>query len=489
MDIGDLERCREGNRLEAKAAQGGLPGDVWPSVSAFSNTDGGTIVLGVKEDTKTHELFVLGLRDARKMLDDFVNAANSRDKLSYPIFSDGDLSIQTIRGRDVVVIEVPRAERRLRPVYEGHDPFKGTYRRKFTGDYRCTRGEVAAMLRDSTDDPLDMLPAEHSGLDDLDWDTIRAYRSLYDGSHATGSIRKMSDTDFLRHIGAAVMNRDGCARPSRAGLLMFGQEWQIVRDFPGYFLDYRRQVGDNRRWEDRFTSQELEWSGNLFDFYERSYGKLVQALNVPFRLDGDRRVDETSAHEAVREAIVNALSNADYDSSRGVVFRWTAEGLEFTNPGCFRVGIEQAYVGGTSDARNKTILKMFSLIQVGERAGSGVPNMVDQWMSCGHSRPRLTEELDPEVSTVFLPFGSLTADGQAGESAVSVGSKARVTPAARREAIVDYLAAHGESRSADIAQSIGLGPSRTNDLLRELTEGGVVEAMGGYRNRRYRLAD
>lgn len=61
---------------------------------------------------------------------------------------------------------------------------------------------------------------------------------------------------------------------------------------------------------------------------------------MPFRLEGDRRVDETPAHEAVREAIVNALSNADHDSSRGVVFRWTAEGLEFTNPGCFRVGVE-----------------------------------------------------------------------------------------------------------------------------------------------------
>lgn len=64
---------------------------------------------------------------------------------------------------------------------------------------------------------------------------------------------------------------------------------------------------------------------------------------------------------------------------------------------------------------------MFSLIRVGEKAGSGMPNMVDRWMPCGHSRPRLTEELDSEVSTVFLPFGSLTADGRAGESAVRGG--------------------------------------------------------------------
>ena len=167
MDLSSLEQWRENSRLEVKAAQGGLPGDVWSSVSAFANTNGGIIVLGVKENTKTHELFVVGLKDAQKMLDDFTNAANSADKLSHPIFSDEHLSIETIRGREIIVIEVPRADRRVRPIYEGHDPFKGTYRRKFTGDYRCTRDEVVAMLRDSSDDSLDMLPSEHAALEDF----------------------------------------------------------------------------------------------------------------------------------------------------------------------------------------------------------------------------------------------------------------------------------------------------------------------------------
>ena len=442
----------------------------------------------MKENTKTHELFVLGLRDARKMLDDFVNAANSTDKLSYPIFSDEHLSIQTIRGREVVAIEVPRVERKLRPVYEGHDPYKGTYRRKFTGDYHCTHEEVAAMLRDSSEGSLDMEPVEHSGLDDLDRDTIRSYRALYDESHKTGKVRKLPDDEFLRHIGSAIKCKDGIIRPTRAGLLMFGQEWCIVCDFPNYFLDYRKQLGDNRRWEDRFTSQDGEWSGNLFSFYERAYDKLRQALEVPFRLEGIYRVDETPAHEALREAIVNALTNADYRSSRGVVFRWTSGGIELVNPGCFRVGVKQAYAGGTSDARNKTVLKMFSLIKVGERAGSGVPNMVDQWMSCGYGRPELSEEVDPEVSTTWLPLSKLTADEPGAESAVNVGSKARATTADRSDSIVAYLSTHGESRSADIAEDIGLGTSRTNDLLRGLVEGGIVEAVGGYRNRRYKLA-
>lgn len=50
--------------------------------------------------------------------------------------------------------------------------------------------------------------------------------------------------------------------------------------------------------EDRFTSHEFEWSGNLFDFYERAYGKMRQLLDVPFKPDGIYRVGETPAHEA-----------------------------------------------------------------------------------------------------------------------------------------------------------------------------------------------
>ena len=132
--------------------------------------------------------------------------------------------------------------------------------------------------------------------------------------------------------------------------------------------------------------------------------------------------------------------------------------------------------------------KMFSLVKVGERAGSGVPNMFDQWVLCGYARPELSEEVDPEVSTTWLPLSKPTADGSEVKSAVSIGSKARATNADGRDSIFAYLSNHGELRLADIAESIGLGTSRTNGLLRGLVEGGIVETLGGYRNRRYKLS-
>ncbi|WP_165173237.1 hypothetical protein [Adlercreutzia sp. ZJ242] len=50
------------------------------------------------------------------------------------------------------------------------------------------------------------------------------------------------------------------------------------------------------------------------------------------------------------------------------------------------------------------MMKMFSLVYVGECAGSGMPNMVQNWLDAGHKSPVLSEQVNPERSTIFLPL-------------------------------------------------------------------------------------
>lgn len=181
-------------------------------------------------------------------------------------------------------------------------------------------------------------------------------------------------------------------------------------EFPHYFLDYRQETSPETRWQDRVTSQADEWPGNVFGFYRRAYDKMRQALKVPFKLDENSlRVDEASAHEAPREAIANCLTNADYNERRGVVLLWQEDGLKLSNPGGFRVSVEDAYAGGISDPRNETMMKMFALVRVGEGAGSGIPNKVKNWTDAGYGKPVLSEQVNPERSTIFLPLSGETA--------------------------------------------------------------------------------
>ena len=52
LDFANLEIYRENNRIEAKKAQGGLPHSIWETYSAFANSFGGILLLGVVEDAR-----------------------------------------------------------------------------------------------------------------------------------------------------------------------------------------------------------------------------------------------------------------------------------------------------------------------------------------------------------------------------------------------------------------------------------------------------
>lgn len=263
MNLGELSKFRESNRLEAKDARGGVPKSVWESISAFANTDGGVVLLGVAE-RQDKSLEVVGLPDASRMLENFWNTAHNPGKLSPCVLSCDDARVEEADGKEIIVIEVPRARRQLRPVHINGNPKTGTYRRDHAGDYRCDVDEVAAMYRDAADEPLDTAVLDDVDMDALCGETVRTYRRSYDLYHGRSVWSKLDNGDFLRRIGAVGKGCDGELHPTKAGLLMFGEEWRIQPEFPHYFLDYRQETNSEARWQDRVTSQTAgEWSGNV----------------------------------------------------------------------------------------------------------------------------------------------------------------------------------------------------------------------------------
>jgi ATP-dependent DNA helicase RecG len=89
---------------------------------------------------------------------------------------------------------------------------------------------------------------------------------------------------------------------------------------PNYFVEFRDYRGrkPQERWGDRLFP-DGSWEANLLQFYQRSWPKIIADLKVPFTLRGVQRTDETSAHEALREAFVNAIIHADYKVGGGIV--------------------------------------------------------------------------------------------------------------------------------------------------------------------------
>ena len=130
----ELVTKSENAAIEFKRAKGGVPADFWPSYSAFANTDGGTVILGVREQDGKRE--IEGLLDAEKTVADIWNAVNNAEKISANVLFNESVYPVEVDGKQLVVVEVPHAERTVRPVCVGTDVFKGSYRRNCEGDCR-----------------------------------------------------------------------------------------------------------------------------------------------------------------------------------------------------------------------------------------------------------------------------------------------------------------------------------------------------------------
>ncbi len=175
LDLNNLERYRENNRIEAKKAMGGLPKSIWETYSAFANTLGGMILLGV-EEYQDKSLHVLDLPDPEQLVEEFWELVNDPRRASVNLLSEQNVKIETVDGKRMIVITVPRAQRMDRPVYVDGNPLTGTYVRNGEGDCRCTREEVRSMLRDADVQTRDMKVLENMGLHVLDEDSLHRYR-------------------------------------------------------------------------------------------------------------------------------------------------------------------------------------------------------------------------------------------------------------------------------------------------------------------------
>ena len=406
FDITKFNLYKEDNRREVKKANGGLPSSLWETYSAFANCYGGVIILGVAEN-KDGTWRTTGLKstDRDKLLKHFWDTINNRKKVNVNLLSDQDVEIYEKDEDTIIVIYVPMANREQKPVYINDDIFGGTFRRNHEGDYHCTKLQVKAMLRDQTDNTMDMDVLDDVPISDLNYETIQGYRNRHRALKPAHPFGRLNDSEYLRSIGAAaISNIDKCLHPTAAGMLMFGDEYNIVRHFPEYFLDYREILDPTIRWTDRLQSSSGEWSGNICDFYFRVYNKLVKDIKVPFKTIDGNRIDDTPVHEALREALANCLINADFYGVRGIVVRKEADRIVFENPGYSRTGKQQMKKGGISDPRNKVLMKMFNLINIGERAGSGVPNIFNTWEDQGWVEPVIEEQFDPDRTLLILSF-------------------------------------------------------------------------------------
>lgn len=456
IELEKLEKYRENNRIEAKRALGGLPKSIWETYSAFANTLGGILLLGVEEH-EDKSLHPVDLPDPEGMAAEFWALVNDPHKASVNLLSPSDVRIETVNGRRIIMITVPRAQRFDKPVYVDGDVSTGAYWRSGEGDHRCTAEQIEAMRRDADLRTQDMRPVRQLDLAALNTEALADFRRRLAERRPGGS--EEEDAAFLLRIGAAAADADGLTVPTGAGVLMFGGCEDIRRVYPNYSLT----------WREKDVSRQ--WEGGVYGFYFETMKRLTERLPADDGVIG-----------GAGEALANCLINADYHSRAGVEIALEDGALVMTNPGFFRIAVDDAVNGGRSDPRNARLMRMFNLIGVGEAVGGGIPGLFNVWRARGWSEPVIAQLVGPGRVRLTLPLGRETVPG----AKTPGGGRAVIRREARRELIIDYLTEHVSAGAEELSELTGVRPSGVKRLLRELMAEGLISACGG-KNRRYSL--
>lgn len=411
----DLENLHESQKLEFKEAYKGLPFDLWETYSAFANTEGGEIVLGVREDGP-RKFEIVGVQNPGVLIEDFWKTVRNAQRVERDVMLSDDVqALEVLPSKTVVVISVPRAERTDKPVrvYDKRQKAFVAYVRRGEDDFLASDDDLRLMIYDNTSG-ADRRPLDGFTIASFCADTVTRYRNLFAAYKPGSPWVNESDEDFLFHIGALARGRGDTLQVTQAGLLAFGYDYEIANYSPHFIVDYRQETSGKLRWDDRVVSSSADWSGNLIDFYLTVSDRIKRYFKMPFATDasGMTHGSENPVTEAVNEAVVNALVHAYYGADAEVRVVLSENEVVVSNSGSFLIDHDVAVAGGISAARNPTLMNMFYLIGASDRAGSGLYSIWSIWQRVWGALPTLEELHSPVKVRMILPLVSPKGNGE-----------------------------------------------------------------------------
>lgn len=398
----------EDEHIEFKKATNNFPNDALETISAFSNTDGGYLILGISED-KTNDLkpkyYISGVDNPTKVIDDMFNTLNNPQKISRNVVNNND--IQTVEVEDsngvnkkVIIIQIHKEHYKNKPVFLKNNP-KLTYLRYGTNDVQANDEITQLMIRDALNESSDSLKLTKFSIDDFDFNTIKKYRGQFVKAHEIHPFNNLNDESFLQRINALALDRDNTNKlvPTLAGLLVFGKHYAIKEVLPHYNVEYinKSKSNKNSSYIDRVIYDGSWGDDNLYNFFHEVIDKLYITINETSLISNDSitRLSSSKLKIAIREALINSIIHCDYKvANEGIYIIRYADRFIFRNGGTLRISTDEFFVGGKSDPRNYYIQEIFRIINLCEKAGTGIPKIMDAVKTYNYKMPEIAVDFD-----------------------------------------------------------------------------------------------
>lgn len=348
----------EGLKIEFKEAKDSVPKAIYESVVSFSNTDGGTILLGVDDDGN-----VTGVEPGAslQMQKDMVSSLNSRDCINPPLYVQ-PIEVQHTDGL-IIVLQIQSSS-------QLHDHAGKVYLREVDSDIDITENQqkisdIYLRKRNFFSEAQIFPYLRFEDFDKRLFERARQLISNYRSDHPwllESNEQMLKDSSLWRRDFTT--NQEGY---TLAAALIFGKDTTIQSILSAYKVEAMVRIKDKDRWDDRLTLRT-----NLIDTYLELKGFINKHLPENFYMEGDQRVDLRD--KIFREVIGNAIVHREYTSalSTDLIITETEVTLTNANKPLFHGPIDPK--GFNPFPKNPNIRKFFTAFGWTDEIGSGIRN-------------------------------------------------------------------------------------------------------------------
>jgi len=366
----------ENQRVEFKEADFDFPRNAYESICAFLNTNGGYILLGVKDNGK-----ITGVNPSKiqRMKNDFINVMNSGSKINPAIHLDiKDIEID---GKIILYIYVIQSS-------QVHRCNGKTFIRQNESDIDISNNNKAIsnlyLTKDSSYSENRIFPAVR--YEQLRVDLIERGRKLALIQNSNHPWKEMDNMTLLKRSSLYMENPiTGEKGFTLAAILLFGTDELIAAALPAFRIDVIKKVEDTSRYDDR-----LDLRTNLIESYDKILEFVAKHLPDPFYLEGTQRV---SLRENIfRELVANIIVHKEYVNAEPTK-------LIIERHRIYTENSNKPYINGiinldnlVTHPKNPNITRFFKEIGRVEELGSGIERIIQYCKAYTGTIPVIKDE-------------------------------------------------------------------------------------------------
>ena len=471
------------------------------SVVAFANGTGGKIIFGIADKTK--EVVGFDKEDVFEKMDAIANAVS--DSCEPAIIPD--ISLQTIDGKTVIVVEV--SEGRQRPYYIkalGRDG--GVYVRVAGTTRLADEYMIKELLFEGSNRYYDQALCTGLNITDEDIDALCKAMKEQAIKNAHTEEQKASIKDVgrqqLRSWGVLI-ERDGKDYPSNAFAILTGNAGLHVATQCGVFKGTTKAVFVDRR----------EYTGPLWEQIDDAFQFVLRNIHLGATIVGIYRQDVYEIPpDAIRELIINAMVHRSYLDHGTIQVAVYDNRLEITSPGKLPMGqTMERMKEGYSKIRNEALAHAFAYMNLIEHWGSGIPRIIDKVKAAGLREPEfIGGEVDLRINIYrgqvetkdhndFINANKVpdttgkvpnSADGvpdtveKVPDSAEKMpDTMAKLPDNEQEQQIFKYVLKNNSITTAKAAELLGVKQRRARAILQDMVEGNYLRKEGAARRTIY----